>query len=182
MTQLFPQQLQGVDASMFWRGVNQARPSLIRTEADELTYCMHIMVRYELEKQLIAGKLAVRDLPEAWNRLYKQYLGIEVPDDRQGCLQDSHWSGGSIGYFPSYALGSAYGPQMLAAMESETGDIWAGVAKGDLTKVKAWLHEHIHRHAGLYQPTTLFERACGKFNPQYYTDYLTEKYTNLYHL
>lgn len=182
LTQLFPQQLQGVDASMFWRGVNQARPSLIRTEADELTYCMHIMVRYELEKQLIAGKLAVRDLPEAWNRLYKQYLGIEVPDDRQGCLQDSHWSGGSIGYFPSYALGSAYGPQMLAAMESETGDIWAGVAKGDLTKVKAWLHEHIHRHAGLYQPTTLFEMACGKFNPQYYTDYLTEKYTNLYHL
>ena len=106
---------------MFWKAVNKASPSLIRTEADELTYCMHIMVRYELEKQLIAGTLAVRDVPEAWNQLYREYLGVEVPNNRMGCLQDSHWSGGSIGYFPSYALGSAYGPQMLAAMEAEMG-------------------------------------------------------------
>ena len=182
LAQLFPQQLDGVDAHMFWRAVNKAGPSLIRTEADELTYCMHIMVRYELEKQLIAGTLEVRQVPEAWNRLYREYLGVEVPNDRLGCLQDSHWSGGSIGYFPSYALGSAYGPQMLAAMEAEIGSIWDDVAKGDLSKVKNWLHSHIHRHAALYRPGALFEMACGKFDPKYYTDYLTEKYTKLYHL
>lgn len=98
LVQLFPRQLEGVDAHMFWKAVNKASPSLIRTEADELTYCMHIMVRYELEKQLIAGTLAVRDVPEAWNQLYREYLGVEVPNNRMGCLQDSHWSGGSIGY------------------------------------------------------------------------------------
>lgn len=174
LVQLFPRQLEGVDAHMFWKAVNKASPSLIRTEADELTYCMHIMVRYELEKQLIAGTLAVRDVPEAWNQLYREYLGVEVPNNRMGCLQDSHWSGGSIGYFPSYALGSAYGPQMLAAMEAEMGSIWEDVAKGDLSKVKAWLHNHIHRHARLYSPGTLFEMACGKFDAKYYTDYLTE--------
>lgn len=182
LVQLFPRQLEGVDAHMFWKAVNKASPSLIRTEADELTYCMHIMVRYELEKQLIAGTLAVRDVPEAWNQLYREYLGVEVPNNRMGCLQDSHWSGGSIGYFPSYALGSAYGPQMLAAMEAEMGSIWEDVAKGDLSKVKAWLHNHIHRHARLYSPGTLFEMACGKFDAKYYTDYLTEKYTRLYNL
>ena len=182
LVQLFPRQLEGVDAHMFWKAVNKASPSLIRTEADELTYCMHIMVRYEMEKQLIAGTLAVRDVPEAWNQLYREYLGVEVPNNRMGCLQDSHWSGGSIGYFPSYALGSAYGPQMLAAMEAEMGSIWEDVAKGDLSKVKAWLHNHIHRHARLYSPGTLFEMACGKFDAKYYTDYLTEKYTRLYNL
>lgn len=182
LAQLFPQQLEGVDAHMFWRAVNQAGPSLIRTEADELTYCMHIMVRYELEKQLIAGTLVVRDVPEAWNRLYREYLGVEVPNNRMGCLQDSHWSGGSIGYFPSYALGSAYGPQMLAVMEAEMGSIWEDVAKGDLSKVKDWLRTHIHRYARLYRPGALFEMACGKFDAKYYTDYLTEKYTKLYNL
>lgn len=112
----------------------------------------------------------------------RQLEGVEVPNNRMGCLQDSHWSGGSIGYFPSYALGSAYGPQMLAAMEAEMGSIWEDVAKGDLSKVKAWLHNHIHRHARLYSPGTLFEMACGKFDAKYYTDYLTEKYTRLYNL
>lgn len=182
LAEFFPEQLRGVDAHMFWRAVNKAEPSLIRTEADELTYCMHIMVRYELEKQLIAGTLAVQDVPEAWNRLYRQYLGVEVPNDRLGCLQDSHWSGGSIGYFPSYALGSAYGPQMLSCMESEIGDIWPDVAKGDLSRVKDWLHRHIHRYARLHKPGVLFEMACGKFDSKYYTDYLTEKYTKLYNL
>ena len=182
LRELFPEQLQGVDAEGFWRAVNKSGPSLIRTEADELTYCMHIMVRYELEKQLIDGSLKVADLPEAWNRLYREYLGISVPSDREGCLQDSHWSSGSIGYFPSYALGSAYGPQLLSAMEKELGDIWGDVAAGNLSRVKGWLGQHIHRHARLYQPGQVFEMACGKFDPSYYTNYLKEKYTKLYQL
>lgn len=123
-----------------------------------------------------------RDVPAAWNRLYKEYLGIDVPNDTQGCLQDSHWSGGSIGYFPSYALGSAYGPQMLLCMEQELPDLWQHIALGDLRQVKGWLQSHIHRHGSLYQPAKLFEMACGPFDARHYTDYLTKKYTELYHL
>ena len=180
--ELFPEQLQDVDETLFYRAINRAEPSLIRTEADELTYALHIMVRYEIEKQLIAGTLAVQDIPGEWKRLYREYLGVEVPNDRQGCLQDSHWSGGSIGYFPSYALGSAYGPQMLSKMEEDLGDVWSDVARGDLSRVTGWLREHIHRHASFYKPGELFERVCGKFDARYYTDYLTRKYTELYHL
>lgn len=180
--ELFPEQLQDVDETLFYRAINRAEPSLIRTEADELTYALHIMVRYEIEKQLIAGTLAVQDIPGEWKRLYREYLGVEVPNDRQGCLQDSHWSGGSIGYFPSYALGSAYGPQMLSKMEEDLGDVWYDVARGDLSRVTGWLRDHIHRHASFYKPGELFEGVCGKFDARYYTDYLTRKYTELYHL
>ncbi len=182
LVELFPDQLQGVTPHQFWRAVNKAGPSLIRTEADELTYCMHVMVRYELEKQLIAGTLSVQDLPAQWNCLYREYLGIEVPDDRRGCLQDSHWSGGQIGYFPSYALGSAYGPQMLYCMQAQLGDIWGPISRGDLSQVKQWLHTNIHQFGRLYAPGKLFEMACGTFDAKYYTDYLTEKYTKLYNL
>ena len=180
--EFFPEQLAGVDADMFYRAVNKAEPSLIRIEADELTYCNHIMIRYEIEKQLIAGTLEVKDVPAEWKRLYKEYLGVDVPNDKEGCLQDSHWSGGMLGYFPSYALGSAYGAQMLHKMEEDLGDIWEDVAQGDLSKVTAWLKEKIHRHASFYKPGELFESVCGKFDAKYYTDYLTEKYTALYEL
>lgn len=180
--ELFPRQLENVDAEMFYKAVNKAQPSLIRTEADELTYALHIMVRYEIEKQLIAGTLAVSDVPAQWNRLYKEYLGIDVPSDKEGCLQDSHWSGGSIGYFPSYALGSAYGPQLLKKMQEDLGDVYADVAKGDLSRVTAWLREKIHRHASFIKPGELFRSICGEFDARYFTDYLTEKYTDLYNL
>ena len=180
--ELFPEQLAAVDAEMFYKAVNKAQPSLIRTESDELTYALHIMVRYEIEKQLIGGTLAIADVPGEWNRLYKEYLGIDVPSDTLGCLQDSHWSGGAIGYFPSYALGSAYGPQMFKKMEADLGDVYGDVAKGDLTRVTAWLKEKIHRHASFVKPGQLFESVCGKFDAKYFTDYLTAKYTDLYDL
>ena len=180
--ELFPEQLADVDEEMFYRAINKAEPSLIRTEADELTYALHIMVRYEIEKKIIAGELTVAEVPAAWNQLYKEYLGVDVPDDAQGCLQDTHWSGGMVGYFPSYALGSAYGPQMLNVMESQIGDIWADVASGDLSKVTGWLKEKIHCHASFKKPGDLFEEVCGKFDAAYYTDYLTKKYTELYNL
>lgn len=182
LKELFPVQLEGVDAEMFYKAVNKAEPSLIRTEADELTYCLHIMIRYEIEKMVIAGALEVKDIPDMWSKLYQEYLGVEVANDAMGCLQDSHWSGGMIGYFPSYALGSAYGPQLLHEMEKDLGDIWADVEKGDLSRVTGWLKEKIHRHASFCKPGALFESICGKFDAKFYTDYLTKKFTKLYDL
>lgn len=181
MQAFFPEQLGSVTAEQFYLAVNKAQPSLIRTEADELTYCLHIMVRYEIEKAVIDGKLEVRDIPAEWNRLYKEYLGVDVPDDRRGCLQDSHWSGGLIGYFPSYALGSAYGAQMLRNMEHDV-EIWDSVAAGDLSPVTNWLKEKVHRFGGLLTPAEVLKNACGEFDPSIYTDYLVKKYSELYHL
>ena len=181
MKEIFPAQLGGVTAEQFYRAVNKAQPSLIRTEADELTYSFHVMVRYEIEKQLIGGTLEVKDIPAEWNRLYKEYLGVDVPDDKRGCLQDSHWSGGSFGYFPSYALGSAYAAQMLRSMEQEM-DVWGPVAQGDLSAVSAWLGDKVHRFGCLLEPAQVVENACGKFDPMVYVDYLVEKYSELYEI
>ena len=182
MQEIFPEQLGDVTAEMLYRAVNKAEPGLIRTESDELCYCMHIMVRYEMEKQLIAGTLAIEDVPETWNRLYREYLGVDVPNDAVGCLQDTHWAGGMIGYFPSYALGSAYGAQMKAVMEREIGNLEDLIAADRISDITLWLREHIHQHGSLYKPGQLFEMACGKFDPKYFADYLTKKYTELYQL
>ena len=181
MKEFFPEQLAGVTAEQFYRAVNKVQPSLVRTEADELTYCLHIMVRYEIEKQLIGGTLEVKDVPETWNRLYQEYLGVDVPDDKRGCLQDSHWSGGAFGYFPSYALGSAYGAQMLKNMEAET-DVWGPVSRGDLSVVSGWLREKVHKFGGLLEPADVVKNACGQFDPTVFADYLEKKYSALYGL
>lgn len=165
-----------------YRAFNASKPSLIRTEADELTYSLHIMIRYELEKRLFDGTLTTRELPEAWNRLYKEYLGIDVPNDREGVLQDSHWSGGMFGYFPSYALGSAYGAQLLRAMKQSV-DVDACVAAGDLSPVNDWLCERIWKHGRLRNPTRVLEDALGEpFDPNCYAEYLENKFTELYNL
>ncbi|MBR5536803.1 MAG: carboxypeptidase M32 [Clostridia bacterium] len=179
--EFFPQQLEGVTAEDFYKAVNKAQPSLIRTEADELTYCLHVMVRYEIEKQLIGGTLEVKDIPRTWNALYKEYLGVDVPDDKHGCLQDSHWSGGMFGYFPSYALGSAYGVQMLRNMEQDI-DVWGPVSGGDLSPVTAWLKDKVHKYGCLLEPGDIVKQACGDFDPTVYTDYLQDKYLRLYGL
>ncbi len=178
----FPEQLKEVSHEMFWKAVNKAEPSLIRTEADELTYAFHVMVRYEIEKKLIDGSLQVKDVPEVWNSMYEKYLGVRPSKDSEGCLQDSHWSGGDLGYFPTYALGSAYGAQMLHTMEKDMPDMWKSVEKGDLSPVTAWLKEHIHKFGSYYKPKEVFENACGKFDAQHFVDYLTEKYTKIYGL
>ncbi len=181
MRECFPQ-MKDVTAEQLWRAVNKAEPSLIRTEADELTYSMHIMIRYELEKAMMSGALAVKDVPGEWNRMYREYLGVEVPDHRRGVLQDSHWSFGGIGYFPGYALGNAYGAQMLTVMEREI-DVWGAVARGDLSPVTGWLREHVHRHGRLLKPAEILRSAVGgPFDPSCYTDYLTKKYTEIYGL
>ena len=180
--ELFPEQMEGRTAEDLYRAVNRVQPSLIRTESDEVTYSLHIMIRYELEKRVMAGELAVKDLPEEWNRLYKEYLGVDVPDDKQGVLQDSHWSGGAVGYFPSYALGNAYGAQFLAKMK-ESVDIDACIAKGDLTPVNEWNREHIWKHGGRFTPAELLDRVLGEpFDPEYYVNYLREKMKDIYSL
>ena len=181
MQELFPEQLKDVTAEQMYRAVNKVEPSLIRTAADELTYCLHVLIRYEIEKQLIGGTLEVKDVPSVWNKLYKDYLGVDVPDDKHGCLQDSHWSSGAFGYFPSYALGSAYGAQMLQNMEKEM-DVWGAVAQGDLSSVSNWLGEKIHQYGHLLEPAEIIKNACGTFDPTVYTDYLTRKYSELYGL
>ena len=181
MQELFPEQLKDVTAEQMYRAVNKVEPSLIRTAADELTYCLHVLIRYEIEKQLIDGTLEVKDVPSVWNKLYKDYLGVDVPDDKHGCLQDSHWSGGAFGYFPSYALGSAYGAQMLQNMEKEM-DVWGAVAQGDLSGISNWLREKIHQYGHLLEPAEIIKNACGTFDPTVYTDYLTRKYSELYGL
>ena len=182
MRETFPEQMSDVSAEELYAAVNKAEPSLIRTEADELTYATHVMIRYEMEKLMMSGEAKVSELSGLWNSMYKDYLGVDVPCDREGILQDSHWSGGSFGYFPSYALGSAYGVQMLRAMETEV-DVWAHVEKGDLAPVTAWLREKIHRHGRMLTPAQLLENALGApFDPTCYTDYLTEKFTKLYKL
>ncbi len=178
---LFPQTANVTDEE-FYRALNKSTPSLIRTQADELTYCLHIMVRYELEKRLFDGSLSVHDLPQAWNRLYKEVLGLDVPNDREGVLQDSHWSFGALGYFPSYALGSAYGAQILRKMR-ETVDVDACLDAGNLRPINDWLTEKIWQYGALYKPEALLEKALGEpFDPNCYVEYLTEKYSKLYNL
>lgn len=167
-------------AEEFYRAVNKAEPSLIRTEADEITYCLHVMVRYELEKRVMAGDLTVADLPAAWNALYKEYLGVDVPDDTRGVLQDSHWAGGAIGYFPSYALGSAYGAQFFRKMK-ETVEVESRIAAGDFGPVNGWNREHIWQHGCLFTPPQLLARVLeGPFDPEVYLTYLEEKAADVY--
>lgn len=177
----FAHRLDGVTEDLFYRMINKSTPSLIRTEADELTYSLHIMVRYELEKKMFDGVITAKDLPAEWNRLYKEYLGVDVPNDKKGVLQDSHWSNGNIGYFPSYAIGSAYAAQYLTVMAKDM-DVKEVVKSGKLTQINKWFEEHIWKYGKLYDPGVLFEMVCGKFNPDAYIEYLENKFTEVYEL
>ena len=182
MQEFFPEQLADVTAHDFYLAINKVTPSLIRMEADELTYSLHILIRYEIEKKLFHDEITVDQVPALWNHLYKEYLGVDVPDNTHGVLQDSHWSGALFGYFPSYSLGSAYGTQVLPAMEADF-DVWAAVASGDLTPVNHWLEEHIFKYASLLKPHEIILNCCGQaFDAKYYVDYLTRKYTAIYNL
>ena len=165
-----------------FEAVNVARPSLIRIEADELTYCLHIMIRYELEKVFINGDITVDEIPALWNAKYKEYLGVDVPNDAQGCLQDVHWCGYGFGYFPSYALGNAYGAQILHRMQQDL-DFDACMRAGDLKTVGAWLKEHVFSIASLTTPDEWIRAVTGEgLNPDYYLDYLEAKFSEVYGL
>ncbi|MDD4124696.1 MAG: carboxypeptidase M32 [Eubacteriales bacterium] len=177
----FAPRLDNVTEDAFYRMINKSTPSLIRTEADELTYSLHVMIRYELEKRMFDGTLTAKQLPAEWNRLYKEYLGVDVPNDRKGVLQDSHWSNGNIGYFPSYAIGSAYSAQYIIEM-SKNLNLWEEIKSGRLGKINAWFEDRIWKHGKTYDPGKLFESVCGNFNPDVYISYLEKKFTEVYGL
>ena len=164
-----------------YEAVNIARPGLIRMEADELTYCLHILVRYELEKAFVNGEITVDEIPALWKAKYKEYLGVEVPDDARGCLQDVHWTG-SYGYFPSYALGNAYGAQILRTMQKDF-DMYAAIRAGELTKLRDWLTEHVFGISSMMTPDEWIRAITGEGqNVNYYLDYLEEKFKKIYGL
>ncbi len=178
--QLFPEQLKNVTVSEFHKAINTVKPSLIRIEADELTYSMHVMIRYEVEKAIINDNLPVDEIPQMWNKLYKEYLGVDVPDDAHGVLQDVHWSFGSFGYFPSYSIGSAYASQITESLKKDV-DITKAIKNGDLKPIAEWLTEHIYKHGKMFTPPEVIINCCGtEFDPNYYVKYLTDKYSKVY--
>ncbi|HEU4963677.1 MAG TPA: carboxypeptidase M32 [Bacilli bacterium] len=177
----FPQQFEGVGLEDFYKAINTAEPSLIRTEADELTYNLHIMIRYEIEKDLINGKIEVRDLPRVWNEKMEEYLGITPPNHTDGVLQDIHWSGGAFGYFPSYTLGNIYAAMFENTLRKEIPDYKAQVARGDMSQVKAWLTEKVYRHGKSKLPKEIMVDTTGEeINSEYLLRYLEDKYKAVY--
>jgi carboxypeptidase Taq len=174
--------------------------NFIRVEADELTYHLHIVIRFEIERALIAGDLDVADVPAVWNDKYEEYLGIRPETDAEGCLQDIHWSHGNFGYFPTYSLGSVMAAQLFdaanddidsearSASEQSSGgtprdDLEGKVREGDFADLHAWLRENVHRYGSKYETNDLVRRATGEdFTADYFTDYVTEKYGDLYDL
>lgn len=179
----FPGQMARVTARQLFLAANRATPGPIRTEADELTYPLHVLIRYEIEQLLMSGEAKASDVPGLWRDRYKAYLGVRVPDDRRGALQDVHWSQGSVGYFPTYALGSAFGAQLRSAMIAQGMDFGGLLATGDLEPIRAWLRTNIWRHGRSLDSQELVLNACGEpFSPAYYTDYLVEKFSYLYGL
>lgn len=171
--------LKTIPLEEFYQAINQVEASLIRTEADELTYCLHIMLRYELEKEIIEGTLSVKDLPKAWNEKIEEYLGITVPNATEGVLQDVHWYAGLIGYFPSYALGNAYASQLFHTMKQELS--LNDYSQDKLQEVRLWLGENIHQYGMMKTTSELIREITGEdLNPDYYIEYLKNKYEALY--
>ena len=182
LQQTFPTQLEQISLEQFYRAVNHAQSSLIRTEADELTYPFHIMIRYEIEKEIFSGDVSVHQLPALWNDKYKQYLGITPPTDTEGILQDMHWACGNFGYFPSYALGSAIAAQIYHHL-AQVMPLETHLKEENLQPIRAYLQEHIHRFGMAKRTREMLQEMTGEdFCPDYYIAYLTEKYSKLYDL
>lgn len=177
----FPQNMDGVDSETLWQAVNLVEPSLIRVEADEATYNVHIMIRYELEKKLIAGDLEIDDLPDAWDDMYEEFLGIRAPNRALGVLQDIHWSMGAFGYFPTYTLGNLYAAQLLAAAREDLPDHDEQMRRGEFTPLLDWMREHVHQRGSILEPADLIKEATGSPpSPDAFVDYLKDKVEQLY--
>jgi carboxypeptidase Taq len=181
LQQYFPSQFESVSKEQFVKAINKVQPSLIRTEADELTYHFHVMVRYELEKHLIEGSLQVKDIPLYWNDHYKDLLGVEVPDDKQGCLQDVHWSHGSFGYFATYSLGSFYAAQFWEQAKTDIPDLEIHIAdEGNTGLLLKWLRNNIHCHGRFYTSDELCSKVTGRnLDSTVFLKYLKQKINNL---
>ncbi|MDK2979859.1 MAG: carboxypeptidase Taq [Chloroflexota bacterium] len=183
LQELFPSQLGNVDAEMFYKAVNAVEPSLIRVEADEATYNLHIMLRLEMEIALMEGSLKAKDAPEAWNQKFEDYLGIVPPDDARGVLQDVHWSFGGFGYFPTYALGNLVSAQLWETMEKDIPDVEAHIEKADFAVILNWLRENVHVYGAKYEPQELVQKITGsKITPEPFMRYLDRKFKDIYSL
>lgn len=181
LQKLFPESLSDVSAHQFYAAINKVQPSLIRTNADELTYHFHILIRFEIEKGLIEGSIDTRNLSEVWNTKYKEYLGIDVPSDKQGVLQDIHWSHGSFGYFPTYSLGSFYAAQFFRQACKDMPTLIGDIENGNMLPLLAWLREKVHRFGKFYNSEQLCQEITGEpLRFSYFMDYAREKYGNLY--
>ena len=183
LQQRFREQLGQNVTFSFYKAINKVQPSLIRTEADEITYHFHVYIRYQLEKSLLDGSLTTADIPQFWNEQYKKYLNVTVPDDKNGCLQDVHWSHGSFGYFPTYSLGSFYATQFFAQATKVLPNLSAGIGRGDMQPLLQWLRTEIHSKGRFYTSEQLCRQVTGEgLQVQYFMDYLLEKYTSIYNL
>lgn len=179
----FPGQLDNVKLEQFYSGINEVKPTLIRIEADEVTYNLHIMIRYEIEKALFNETVKVADLPQYWNEKYREYLGIVPQNDGDGVLQDVHWSGGMFGYFPSYALGNMYSAQFRNTLLKQMPDFEEKIRRGELLPIKDWLSEQIYQYGKLLDPADIVQKVTGEeLNPDYLVHYLEEKYKPIYKL
>ncbi len=179
----FPKQLEGISLNKFYKAINKVAPNLIRTEADELHYHFHVIIRYEIEKELMEGKMSVNDIKKNWNKKYKSYLGVDVPDDARGMLQDIHWSHGSFGYFPTYSIGSLYAAQFYAQAKSDIQDLEKQISKGNSTPLLEWLRDNIHQHGRMYYPEQLCKRITGEgLNAKHFLNYAKEKYSDIYRI
>jgi len=183
LQRVFPSQLGNISLERFYKGINRVQPSLIRVEADEATYNLHIMLRLEIEIALIENTLPVKDLPEAWNTRMKEYLGVVPENDSQGVLQDVHWSGGMIGYFSTYALGNLVSAQIWEQINQDVPDLPDQIRRGEFSPLLGWLREKIHRHGAKFEPQELIQRVIGsKIDPAAYVRYLGTKYSEIYKL
>jgi carboxypeptidase Taq len=181
LREYFPEQLKNISEEDFYKGINKVQPSPIRTEADEVTYHFHVMIRYELEKRLIEGTLKPRDIPAYWNEQYWNYLGLRIADDKQGCLQDVHWSHGSFGYFSTYSMGSFYGAQFFAEATEELPSLEVDLKNGNTKSILAWLQANIYQHGRTMTSEDLCTSVCGKpLDIQYFLDYILAKHKNIY--
>jgi carboxypeptidase Taq len=172
----FPGSFDDSDGERLYRGANRVERSLIRIEADEVTYNLHILIRFELELEIFEGGLALTDLPEAWNARYSEYLGLDVPDDAHGVLQDVHWPSGAFGYFPTYSLGNIIAGQLWEAAGRDLGDLDARIADGDLASIGEWLRETVHRHGRRLSPAQILERAgCGELSVEPLLSHLRDR-------
>ncbi|WP_341201529.1 carboxypeptidase M32 [Planomicrobium okeanokoites] len=178
-----PEQFGQVSQEEFIRAINESKPSLIRIEADELTYALHIMIRYELEKGLFNGELEVKDLPQLWKDKYEEYLGVRPSNNSEGVLQDVHWAGASFGYFPSYALGYMYAAQFKNAMLKDLPNYDELLTAGDIAPIRNWLTKNVHKHGSMKKPLEILEEATGEgLNAEHLAKYLEEKYLKVYQL
>ncbi len=177
----FPKQFKVITAEQFYHGINKVQPSLIRIDADELTYHFHVMIRYEIEKLLIEGTIKTKDIPAYWNEHYEKYLGIKVPDDISGCLQDVHWSHGSFGYFATYSLGSLYAAQLYTSATNENTALEKEIAAGNTQNLLYWLRQHIHQYGRYYTSEELCKKATGEtLNSDHFMNYAHKKYSGIY--